>query len=176
MPKPLDELLAFTKYADSWSTRQWPDPVNDGLHPSYEQSEGCTCEEGHKLDCPIHGLKADPLKGDMTWALPEASPVGYPQDQPRNWQIQQEAKVAEQIPLGWPWTAGTKVYSIFTKQEGTVRDVNPETFKVYVQWPSGSGGWSNATSLGLLTLHQRASAWDRSTDELSPVERAYVLS
>jgi len=45
--------------------------------------KGCTCKEGHKLDCPVHGLNAgiDPL--DHSWSLPENNPVGYPQDQPR---------------------------------------------------------------------------------------------
>lgn len=47
---------------------------------------GCTCDDGHKLDCPIHGMYPtveDP--DDMGWHVPENNPVGYPQGQPRGW-------------------------------------------------------------------------------------------
>lgn len=70
--------------SDSWSTRQWPDPFDNDI-PSHSTDKECTCKEGKKLDCPVHGLHGD--MEDRSWAIPEASPVGYPQDAPRNWQI-----------------------------------------------------------------------------------------
>lgn len=51
----------------------------------------CTCAEGQKLECPVHGLHAtDPENDDLwgRWHLPEGSPVGFPAQtgQPRGWQ------------------------------------------------------------------------------------------
>lgn len=84
----LDELVAFVKQADNFTqdTRNWPDPTEPrAAQPPIPR--GCTCLQGYKLDCPIHGLNADPEVHDLdhTWSMPEGSPVGYPQDQPRNW-------------------------------------------------------------------------------------------
>lgn len=47
---------------------------------------GCTCDDGHKLDCPIHGMHPsveDP--DDMSWHVPENNPTGFPGTQPRGW-------------------------------------------------------------------------------------------
>jgi GNAT superfamily N-acetyltransferase/2'-5' RNA ligase len=82
---PSDELSHFLRVADSWDTRQWPDPLSDN-GTGGNVPRGCTCQKGHKLDCPIHGLEANGEYDTMEWTIPEASPVGYPQDQPRNWQ------------------------------------------------------------------------------------------
>lgn len=86
---PSDELSHFLKSADSWDTRQWPDSV-EGDRPIHQEPLGCTCQNGQdshtKLTCPVHGLEANGEFQTMDWAIPENSPVGYPQDQPRNWQ------------------------------------------------------------------------------------------
>lgn len=74
------------KFSDSWDSREWPDPLTERSIPNPEP-QGCTCKEGHKLDCPVHGLNATEQEYDHTWSIPQASPVGYPQDQPRNWQM-----------------------------------------------------------------------------------------
>lgn len=76
----------MSKVADSWDSRQFPDPI-DGNRPIHQQPKGCTCMEGHKLDCPVHGLNAPTPDWEGRWSLPENSPVNYPQDQPRSWQI-----------------------------------------------------------------------------------------
>lgn len=89
---PSIELSHFLHVADSWDTRQWPDPLSDN-GTGGNVPRGCTCQSGHKLDCPIHGLEANGEYDTMEWTIPEASPVGYPQDQPRNWQ-QAESSIA----------------------------------------------------------------------------------
>lgn len=79
--------------ADQWDTREYPDarmmppttmqePVQGNPHP---EKEGCTCEEGHKLDCPVHGLNPTEEGFDHSWSIPQGHPVGYPQDQPRSY-------------------------------------------------------------------------------------------
>jgi 2'-5' RNA ligase/GNAT superfamily N-acetyltransferase len=81
----LSSFLSHIHEADSWDTRQWPDPLSDN-GTGGNVPRGCTCQSGHKLDCPVHGLEANGEYDTMEWTIPEASPVGYPQDQPRNWQ------------------------------------------------------------------------------------------
>lgn len=86
---PHEELLAFLKTADSYSqdTREWPDPTEP--RPSgIPAPQGCTCHKGDKLHCPLHGLNGENPADETTdhsWSMPENSPVGFPQDQPRNW-------------------------------------------------------------------------------------------
>lgn len=65
-------------------SRNFPDPT-EPRSPMPPAPVGCTCEEGHKLDCPVHGL--DPVEPDMdhAWSVPENNPVGFPQDMPRTW-------------------------------------------------------------------------------------------
>jgi hypothetical protein len=87
------DFLATRKVADQWDTREYPDtrmmppttmqePAQGNPHP---EKQGCTCEEGHKLDCPVHGLNPTEEDSDHSWSIPEGHPVGYPQDQPRNY-------------------------------------------------------------------------------------------
>lgn len=79
--------------ADQFDTREYPDalmmppttmqePAQGNPHP---EKQGCTCDQEHKLDCPVHGL--DPTEDDFdhSWSIPQGHPVGYPQDQPRNY-------------------------------------------------------------------------------------------
>lgn len=76
------------KQSDSWSTREWPDSLPT-FKPGPSDSDRalhCTCQDGHKLDCPVHGMFATEQDHDHSWSIPENSPVGYPQDQPRNYQ------------------------------------------------------------------------------------------
>lgn len=79
--------------ADEFDTREYPDirmmpattmeePAQGNPHP---EKQGCTCEQGHKLDCPVHGLNPTESDSDHSWSIPEGHPVGYPQDQPRNY-------------------------------------------------------------------------------------------
>jgi 2'-5' RNA ligase len=78
--------------ADQADTREMPDqmpaliphdePAQRKPHP---EKQGCTCREGYKLDCPVHGLHATEQGYDHSWSIPESNPVGYPQDQPRNY-------------------------------------------------------------------------------------------
>jgi hypothetical protein len=83
--------------ADEYDTRQYPDsrmlpptimqePAQGKPHPD---SRGCTCHEGDKLFCPVHGLYPDPTQQgyDHSWSIPEGFPVGYPQSQPKNYQV-----------------------------------------------------------------------------------------
>lgn len=88
---PLDELIGFVKQADNYQndSRDFPDPTEP--RPSrLPEPLGCTCQEGKKLDCPVHGMQATPTGNDISydhaWALPQNNPVGYPQDGPRTWQ------------------------------------------------------------------------------------------
>jgi hypothetical protein len=102
--------LITSKVADSWDTRQYQDQASDPLPAThYDHEKDCTCEEGHKLDCPVHGLYAEIDQGDkpLRWTAPETSPVGYPQDQPRAWQtpytgswhVAGIASQAEMVPI-----------------------------------------------------------------------------
>jgi 2'-5' RNA ligase len=79
--------------ADEFDTREYPDarmmppitmgePAQGNPHP---EKQGCTCELGHKLDCPVHGLNPTEQDFDHSWSIPQGHPVGYPQDQPRNY-------------------------------------------------------------------------------------------
>lgn len=71
-------------------SHDWPDPTE----PRSSEPPApplCTCAEGLKLECPVHGLHAtDPENDDLwgRWHLPEGSPVGFPAQtgQPRGWQ------------------------------------------------------------------------------------------
>lgn len=83
----LDELVGFVKRADNYTqdTKNWPDPTEPRAAKPPDP-KGCTCLQGEKLNCPIHGLNADPEQEvDHTWSIPQGQPIGYPQDQPRNW-------------------------------------------------------------------------------------------
>ncbi len=81
--------------ADKTDTRQYPDarmmPAKDMREPAQQnahpEAHGCTCQEGEKLTCPVHGLNPDPVQQryDHSWSVPEGSPVNFPQDQPRNY-------------------------------------------------------------------------------------------
>src|SRR5208282_5971638 len=46
----------------------------------------CTCEEGHKLDCPMHGLQATKPAYEHIWDLQDhLGPKGGDEDMPRSW-------------------------------------------------------------------------------------------
>src|SRR5208282_5065529 len=46
----------------------------------------CTCEEGHKLDCPMHGLGATKPAYEHIWDLQDhLGPKGGDEDMPRSW-------------------------------------------------------------------------------------------
>ena len=93
---PRTWMRAETKVAaDQFDTREYPDalmmpsttmqePAQGNPHP---EKEGCTCDQGHKLDCPVHGLNPTEENNDHTWSIPEGHPVGYPQDQPNSYQV-----------------------------------------------------------------------------------------
>lgn len=70
---PIEELIGFLKQADNYTqdTREWPDPTEPRASKPPEP-EGCTCAQGNKLDCPIHGMHADPelQELDHTWSMP----------------------------------------------------------------------------------------------------------
>lgn len=82
--------------ADQWDTREYPDvrmmpPMTqapDATNP-HPEAHGCTCPEGEKLTCPVHGLNPDPTQQgyDHSWSIPQNAPVGYPQDQPKSYQL-----------------------------------------------------------------------------------------
>lgn len=93
----------------------------------------------------------------------------------------------QQIPMHWPWGAGTTVQDLMGRQD-VVKAVRPETFEV---WVSGRG-WQPAHTFtpldpkphvpdgmtfdqhGRLTTMQKAAAWDKADADLSSAERAYV--
>jgi 2'-5' RNA ligase len=88
--------------ADNWDTREYADsrmmppttmqePVQGNPHP---ESGICTCKAigdrlPDKLHCPVHGMYPDETAKsyDHSWSIPENAPVGYPQDQPRSYQV-----------------------------------------------------------------------------------------
>jgi len=77
------------KVADNYEndTRSWPDPKSPRAFKPPTPWK-CTCPEGQKLNCPIHGMYAPDAESigiDNANALPENSPVSYPQDAPRTW-------------------------------------------------------------------------------------------
>ena len=87
-------------FADEIDTRQYQDarqmppttmqePAQGKPHP---EARGCTCHEGLKLQCPVHGLNPDPEQQgyDHSWSIPESFPVGYPEAGPRNYYIKAE--------------------------------------------------------------------------------------
>lgn len=92
---------ASIKVADSYTqdTHEWADPTEPrASKPPLPM--GCTCPEGHKLDCPIHGMNAPNEDADHTWFMPEGWPVGYPQDQPRGWtDAVQSSRVAKAVKM-----------------------------------------------------------------------------
>jgi 2'-5' RNA ligase len=88
---PQNERMSY----DEADSREYPDalmmppitmqePAQGNPHP---EKQGCTCPEGLKLTCPVHGMNPDPTQQgyDHTWSIPENAPVGYPQDQPKNY-------------------------------------------------------------------------------------------
>lgn len=83
----IGQATAAIKLADNYTndSREWPDPTQPRASEP-PMPKGCTCPMGFKLDCPIHGMHGDD-SDDSKWSLPEASPVGYPQNQdgPRTW-------------------------------------------------------------------------------------------
>lgn len=86
--------------ADKTDTRQYPDtrmmPATDMREPAQQnahpEAHGCTCEEGEKLTCPVHGLNPDPEQQgyDHSWSVPQGHPVGYPESGPRNYYMKAE--------------------------------------------------------------------------------------
>lgn len=63
--------------ADSWDSRQWPDPMKSPI-PSKSTDKKCTCRTEHgddKLKCPVHGLHGD--HETKSWSIPQANPVGH---------------------------------------------------------------------------------------------------
>lgn len=84
-----DHTTMWEKTADNYTndSREWPDPTEPRASKPPEP-KGCTCHEGWKLDCPVHGMDADPelAELDHSWSIPENNAVGYPQDAPRTWQ------------------------------------------------------------------------------------------
>ncbi len=85
--------------ADESDTREYDDarqmpPITqapDATNP-HPEGHGCTCPEGKKLTCPVHGLNPDPTQQgyDHSWSIPEGSPVGYPESGPRNYYMKAE--------------------------------------------------------------------------------------
>ncbi len=66
-------------------TRDWPDPLEPRASKPPAPA-GCTCHDGHKLDCPVHGLNGSQETLDNQWSnVQQANPVGYPQDAPRSY-------------------------------------------------------------------------------------------
>jgi hypothetical protein len=82
--------------ADEVDTREYDDarqmpPITqapDATNP-HPEGHGCTCPEGKKLTCPVHGLNPDPTQQgyDHSWSIPEGSPVGYPQNAPDQYKV-----------------------------------------------------------------------------------------
>jgi hypothetical protein len=64
-------------------------PAQFAPHP---EKPGCTCPQGLKLQCPIHGMHGDDSR-DMSWSIPQAPAVSYPDDQPRNYMTSEGAMV-----------------------------------------------------------------------------------
>ncbi len=91
--KPTDGPRTWRQAKDQWDTREYADSLHmrPMLPPApidpTPDGKSCTCGEGHKLDCPLHGLLPDPRieDSDHAWHIPENNPVGYPQDQLRNY-------------------------------------------------------------------------------------------
>jgi hypothetical protein len=79
------EWAAITADNSMGDSRNFADPTEPRASKPPMQ-KGCTCVWGQKLECPIHGLNADP-DADLNreWHLPEGSPIGYPQDQSRSY-------------------------------------------------------------------------------------------
>lgn len=127
-----NELLSFLKTADDYQTdsRQWPDPTEP--RPSMSPpGKDCTCPEGHKLDCPLHGLHPTSDIDDLSWSIPENSPVGYPQDQPRGWtQAVSKFVFAGQDPYdpwhsAWETLPGQKPWQLGVMGKGMFVDGKP---------------------------------------------------
>lgn len=87
------EFYSSKQAADQWDTREYPDsrmmppttmqePIQNNPHP---EKQGCTCEEGAKLDCPVHGMNPTEQDYDHSWSIPQGHPVGYPDSQPRSY-------------------------------------------------------------------------------------------
>jgi hypothetical protein len=99
------------RQADNFTndSREWPDPTNP--RPSKGPSqEGCTCHEGLKLECPIHGLYPIAPDLDHSWSVEQANPVGFPQDAPRAW-TQAVSRTADYLHVA----GGPEVYGPWPK-------------------------------------------------------------
>lgn len=77
------------EYQDS---RQMPpmtqEPNATNPHP---EKQGCTCDQGLKLSCPVHGLNPTEQGYDHSWSIPEGHPVGLYQ-QPDQYMVNARTK------------------------------------------------------------------------------------
>lgn len=163
--------------ADQWDTREYPDarmmppttmqePAQGNPHP---EKQGCTCDQQHKLDCPVHGLNPTEEDFDHSWSIPQGHPVGYPQDQPRNYmkaegafnrsELEEEDHSPYEISVlenlennPKQWEPGTRGKAIITPEgksyEWSVEPVSGEV-------PGFMGGPHHASVERLLGLHER---------------------
>ena len=94
-------MAALVKFADSWDPQTvWPDELRE--QNGEVKSGDCTCKDGHKLDCPLHGMHPVLPTWDDTLEFPNpSSPVGYDYhaDGPRTW-MRAETKTASH-QLAW---------------------------------------------------------------------------
>ena len=107
---PMSIITPTRRIADNYSqdTKNWPDPTEPrAAQPPAPR--GCTCHNGDKLNCPIHGMEAeyDGL-GNDEWAnqLP-ASPVGFALGQPTTWQQNYSRVTPVVTAWGRPYQRGT---------------------------------------------------------------------
>src|SRR5208282_3693463 len=140
-PKGIDDeqprsWLEAKTAADEWDTREYNDRMQ--MPPTMEEApqgkphvdpyKHCTCEED-KLNCPIHGMNPELEDPELSWSIPENTPVGYPDNQPRNYtHPPQTASVREAAE-----TAAQRL-----RRQGLLeQELGPDQAKVVHEWPNG---------------------------------------
>jgi 2'-5' RNA ligase len=171
--------------ADQFDTREYPDsrmmspatmqePAQGNPHP---EKRGCTCEQGHKLDCPVHGLNPTEDDFDHSWSIPENHPVGYPQDQPRNYMKAEGALHVWKAKL-YKKAAHRKTGGMTAPQQQRFRqrleqEYGPEQSVPIHQFPDGWSihhlpNWGEVGREGAMMNHCWAGLGDK--DDMEPIE------
>jgi hypothetical protein len=132
-----------TRHADNYTldSREWPDP-SEPRAAKPPAPKGCTCKQGLKLECPVHGMHATQQDYDNTWAQPQAQPIGYPQDQPRNWQ-QAQSKVVQAVTVK-EWDRGSQ--EAYPGRRPVIYDPTSDVLHV---GPDGSSHWDVQNNMNM---------------------------
>jgi hypothetical protein len=126
------------KTADNYAmdSRNFPDPTAPRAAKPPEPL-GCTCQEGQKLHCPVHGMDATESDNDSTWSVPQAQPIGFSQDAPRSWQQAHASIVSTRVVSEPVWKVISHVAT-----EGLPRTIETD----WKQWQKSEVSYAHTAS------------------------------